>query len=74
MTRDDIQAALDRFIEFPAGSPRTHVTVTSTVFFAEHIAWMATNAERRRCAQIADAHASIEGIAQAIATEIRSQP
>jgi hypothetical protein len=69
MTRDDIQAALDRFIEFPAGSPRTHVTVTSALLFAERIA----RAERERNAQIADAHASIEGIAQAIATEIRSQ-
>ena len=74
MTRADIQAEFDRFMEFPDGSPRTHVTVTSTVFFAEHIARMATNAERRRCAQIADAHASCEDIAQAIATEIRSQP
>lgn len=73
MTRDDIQAALNRFIEFPAGSPRTHVTVTSTVFFAEHIARMAAIAERRRCAKIADAHASCEGIAQVIAAEIRNQ-
>jgi hypothetical protein len=70
MTRADIEAALDCFVEFPAGSPRTHVTVTSTLLFAEHIA----RAERERNAQIADAHASCEGIAQAIAAEIRSQP
>ena len=30
-------------------------------------------AEREACAQIADAHASIEGIAQRIAAEIRGQ-
>lgn len=70
MTRDDIQAEFDRFIEFPEGSPRTMVTVTSTLLFAEHI----VRAERERNAQIADAHASVEGIAQTIATEIRSQP
>lgn len=29
--------------------------------------------EREKCAQIADAHASIEGIAQRIAAEIRGQ-
>lgn len=69
MTRDDIQDEFDRFIEFPEGSTRTIVTVTSTLLFAEHIA----RAERERNAQIADAHASIEGIAQAIAAEIRSQ-
>jgi len=73
MTRSDIQAEFDRFIEFPAGSPRMTVTVTSAVLFAEHIARMATSAERRRCAQIADAHASCEGIAQVIAAEIRNQ-
>lgn len=73
MTRDDIKAEFDRFIEFPDGSPRTMVTVTSTLFFAEHVARMAAIAERMRCAQIADAHASCEGIAQVIAAEIRSQ-
>ena len=54
MTRSDIQAEFDRFIEFPAGSPRMTVTVTSAVLFAEHIARMATSAERMRCAQIAE--------------------
>jgi len=73
MTRDDIRAEFDRFIYFPEGSPRTMVTVTSTLLFAEHIARMATSAERRRCAQIADAHASCEDIAQLIAAEIRGQ-
>ena len=51
MTRDDIKAEFDRFIEFPEGSPRTMVTVTSTLFFAEHIARMATSAEREACAK-----------------------
>lgn len=73
MTRADIQAELDRFIEFPAGSTLMTVTVTSAVLFAEHIARMATSAERMRNAQIADAHTSCEGIAQVIAAEIRGQ-
>ena len=35
--------------------------------------WMAgVKSEQDRCAQIADAHASCEGIAQVIAAEIRS--
>ena len=72
MNRDDIQAEFDRFIEFPYGRRSMAVTVSSAMLFAEHIARMATDAERRRCAQIADAHASIEGIAQTIAAEIRS--
>ena len=73
MTRADIQAEFDRFIEFPAGRLPMTVTVISAVLFAEHIARMAASAERRRCAQIADAHASCEGIAQLIAAEIRNQ-
>lgn len=73
MTRADIQAEFDRFIEFPAGRRSMTVTVTSAVLFAEHIARLATSAERMRCAKIADAHASCEGIAQVIAAEIRGQ-
>ena len=73
MTRADIQAELDRFIEFLAGSTLMTVTVTSAVLFAEHIARMATSAERMRNAQIADAHTSCEGIAQVIAAEIIGQ-
>ena len=38
-----------------------------------HLAYAAgRKAEQDRCAKIADAHATIEGIAQAIAAEIRS--
>ena len=54
MTRDDIKAEFDRFIEFPEGSPRTMVTVASTLFFAEHIARMATSSEREACARVCD--------------------
>lgn len=34
---------------------------------------LAQQIERERCTQIADAHASVEGIAQAVAAEIRGQ-
>ena len=41
--------------------------------FLERFAALVAAAERERNAQIADAHASIEGIAQVIAAEIRGQ-
>lgn len=37
----------------------------------EHFVSLVCAAERQRCADIADQHASIEGIAQRIAAEIR---
>ena len=37
MTRDEIQAEFDAFIEFP-GKDKTYVTTVSTLLFAEHIA------------------------------------
>lgn len=48
MTSDDIKAEFDKFIEFPVGGPKTHVTVTSTLLFAEHIAAIAAEAESKR--------------------------
>jgi hypothetical protein len=42
------------------------------VWFLERFAALVSAAERERNAHIADEHASIEGIAQAIAAEIRS--
>lgn len=41
MTPAQIRAEFDRFIEFPPGSDRGHVTTTSTLLFAEHIAALA---------------------------------
>lgn len=46
MTPAQIRAEFDRFIEFPPGSDRGHVTTTSTLLFAEHVAALATQAER----------------------------
>jgi hypothetical protein len=83
MTRDDIRAEFDRFIEFPEGSPRTMVTVTSTLLFAEHIARMAASAEREACAKVAEQTAcdthlptgvKIYGTRAAAAIRTRSQP
>ncbi len=53
MTPAQIRAEFDRFIEFPPGSDRCHVTTTSTLLFAEHIAALAAQAEResRQAAQ-----------------------
>ena len=40
MTRDEIQAEFDAFIEYP-GKDKTYVTTVSTLLFAEHIARIA---------------------------------
>jgi len=40
MTRDEIQAEFDSFIEYP-GEEKTYVTTVSTLLFAEHIARIA---------------------------------
>ena len=73
MNRAEIEFLFDRLIEFPDASNCITVTANSALWFAEQIARLATSAERMRCAQIADAHASCEGIAQVIAAEIRGQ-
>lgn len=53
MTRDEIQAEFDAFIEYP-GKDKTYVTTVSTLLFAEHIAKMAQQAERERCAKVCE--------------------
>jgi kynureninase len=67
MSRDDIirmaREAWDR---------DTDPWLTYEQAFLTRFAALVAAAERERNAQIADAHASIEGIAQAIAAEIRS--
>lgn len=49
MTFDEIRTEFDRFIEFPDGSEKSHVTVTSAMLFAKHIA----DKERDACAKLA---------------------
>ena len=48
MTRDEIQAEWDSFIEYPEGSGKLYVTTTSALIFAHTIAAMAAAAERKR--------------------------
>lgn len=62
MTHDEIKAEFDKFIEFPDGSPRTEVTVTSTLLFAEHIAALVAAAEREACAKVCDIKAEVIAI------------
>ena len=38
MTKDEIRAEFDAFIEFPDGSDGRYVTTTSALLFAQHIA------------------------------------
>jgi hypothetical protein len=66
MTRADIIKALDWHPSVCQGPQSLLVRIEGVVAQAEA-------RERGRCAQIADAHASCEGIAQAIAAEIRNQ-
>ena len=66
MTRAEIIKALDWHPSVCQGPQSLLVRIERVVAQAEA-------QERRRCAKIADAHASCEGIAQAIAAEIRNQ-
>ena len=67
MTRADIIKILEWHPAHAAAGPQ------SLLVRIERVVAQAEAQERRRCAKIADAHASIEGIAQAIAAEIRNQ-
>jgi hypothetical protein len=75
MTRDDII----RMAREAKGHPYTNKYAPGETAFAfsidrlEHFVSLVAAAERERNAQIADARASIEGIAQVIAAEIRGQ-
>lgn len=75
MTRDDIE----RMAREAKGHPYTNRYTPGETAFAfsidrlENFVAMVVAAERERNAQIADARASIEGISQAIAAEIRGQ-
>ena len=69
MTRDDIIRMARE-----AGLPYIYQTgEVANLGLVERFATLVAAAERERNAQIADAHASIEGIAQLIAAEIRGQ-
>lgn len=69
MTRDDIINAMGWHED-----PIFDQTPDRLLSRIERVVAQAESQERERNAQIADAHASCEGIARAIATEIRSQP
>ena len=60
MTKDQIQAEFDGFIEYPQGSDKRYVTTASTLFFAHHIAKMAVKREREECAKVCSAQVQIE--------------
>lgn len=57
MDRAKIEAQAPHFFEWPAGSPKNTVTLTSCILFAQTIAQMATDAERERCAKVCIAEA-----------------
>ncbi len=67
MTRADIIKALEWHPAHVEAGP------WSLLVRIERVVAHAEAQERRRCAKIADAHASCEGIAQVIAAEIRNQ-
>ena len=54
MTRDEIQAEFDRFIEYP-GKDKTYVTTVSTLLFAEHVANMARAQGLREAREVCEA-------------------
>ena len=62
MTDDDFRNACNTFGFAPSRALRE---------LLDSVTAQAVLAERQRCASIADGHASIEGIAQVIAAEIR---
>jgi len=73
MTRDDIIRMARE-----AGMPPVEITSDKPVLYPvpdaiERFAALVAAAEREECAQIADAEASIEGIAQRIAAAIRAR-
>ncbi len=74
MTKDEIQAKFDGFIEYPQGSDKRYVTTASTLFFAHHIAKMAVKREREKCAKVADRHSTCANdTPNVIAVAIRSR-
>lgn len=63
MTRDEIQAEFDEFIEYP-GKDKTYVTTVSTLLFAEHIARMARAQGLREAREVCEKEAeSFGGVA-----------
>jgi hypothetical protein len=51
MDRDRIKAEANAFFEWPT-EDKTHVTTTSMLLFAEHIAKIAAGKERGRCVSV----------------------
>ena len=58
MTKDEIQAEFNGFIEYPQDSDNRYVTTASTLFFAHHIAEMAVKREREACAKVCEEKAN----------------
>jgi hypothetical protein len=70
MTRDDIERmAHEAGITYVTG----YGVASATFEWLERFAALVAAAERQRCADIAVSYASIEGIAQTIAAEIRGR-
>lgn len=56
MTKDEIKAEFDAFIEWPDSKNKRTVTTTSALIFAEVIAAMAVAKEREACALAVQNH------------------
>jgi len=54
MTEKQIKAEWAAFIEYPPGSDGLHVTTTSALLFAEHVALVAVAREREACASVCE--------------------
>lgn len=59
MTKDQIKAEFDAFIEFP-GDDKRYVTTVSTILFAEHIARMVRAQALREAREVCEADGFVE--------------
>lgn len=70
MTRDEIKAEFEHFIEFDDESDKRFVTTCSTLLFAEYIAKKAAEKEREACAiaveNVAEAYAELTWVLDCI--------
>lgn len=54
MTKDEIRAERDRFIEYPSDSNKMYVTTVSALCFSEHIVNIAIAKDREECAKVCE--------------------
>ena len=76
MTKTEIQAEWDSFIEYPHGSDKRYVTTTSALIFARSIAEMVKSREREACAKVCDVRVNageVGALLCAIAIRARGQ-